>query len=73
MGMVEVMTTRPDDNDNDNDNEPDPSAVSSRASGRPPEEDSSEDPQRQAEVILEDSEDRTSQGADKSTPTSTRS
>ena len=65
MGMVEVMTTRPDRDDT----EPDPSAVSSRSSGRPPEEDSSEDPHRQAEVILEDSEDRTSQGADKSTPT----
>jgi hypothetical protein len=48
--------------------EPDPAAVTSRASGRPPEEDSSEDPQHQAEVILEESEDRTSEGADKSTP-----
>jgi hypothetical protein len=46
--------------------EPDPSAVNSRASGRPPEEDSSEDPHRQAEVILEESEDRTSDGADRS-------
>jgi hypothetical protein len=62
MGMMEVMA-RPDSD------EPDPSAVSSRASGRPPEEDSSEDPHHQAEVILEESEDRTSQGADKSTPT----
>jgi hypothetical protein len=41
--------------------------VTSRASGRPPEEDSSEDPQRQAQVILEESEDRTEAGADKST------
>jgi hypothetical protein len=65
MGMMEVVTTRPDNDDN----EPDPSAVSSRASGRPPEEDSSEDPERQAEVILEDSEDRTTQGAEKSTGT----
>jgi hypothetical protein len=49
--------------------EPDPSAVAHRASGRPPEEDSSEDPERQALVILEESEDRTSAGADKSTAT----
>ena len=49
------------------DNEPDPGAITSRASGRPPEEDSSEDPQHQAEVILEESEDRTIEGAEKST------
>jgi hypothetical protein len=54
--MMEVMTS-----------EPDPTAVTSRASGRPPEEDSSEDPHHQAEVILEESEDRTIAGADKST------
>jgi len=59
MGMMEGMSLP--------ENEPDPAAVTSRASGRPPEEDSSEDPQRQAEVILEESEDRTSEGADKST------
>lgn len=41
--------------------------VTSRASGRPPEEDSSEDPERQAQVILEESDDRTVEGADKST------
>jgi hypothetical protein len=41
--------------------------IFSRASGRPPEEESSEDPERQAQVILEESEDRTTQGADKST------
>ena len=61
MGMMEVMTLA--------DSEPDPSAVTSRASGRPPEEDSSEDPQRQAEVILEESEDRTREGAEKSMST----
>ena len=49
------------------DDEPEPAAVSSRASGRPPEEESSEDPERQAEVILEESEDRTIEGAEKST------
>jgi hypothetical protein len=41
--------------------------INSRASGRPPEEDSSEDPERQAQIILEESEDRTAEGADKST------
>ena len=50
----------------DYDDEPEPAAVSSRASGRPPEEESSEDPERQAEVILEESEDRTIEGAEKS-------
>lgn len=44
-----------------------PDAVTSRASGRPPEEESSEDPEHQAQVILEESEDRTVEGADKST------
>jgi hypothetical protein len=43
-------------------------AVISRASGRPPEEESSEDPEHQAEVILEESEERIEEGAEKSTP-----
>jgi hypothetical protein len=51
----------------DPDDEPTHEAVSSRASGRPPEEASSEDPAHQAEVILEESEERTEEGADKST------
>ena len=55
------------DNPDEYDIEPEPAAVSSRASGRPPEEESSEDPERQAEVILEESEDRTIEGAEKST------
>jgi hypothetical protein len=56
------MTTDPDE-------EPTHEAVESRASGRPPEEESSEDPERQAEVILEESEERTFEGAEKSIPT----
>ena len=52
--------------ESDYDDEPEPAAVSSRASGRPPEEESSEDPERQAEVILEESEDRTIEGSEKS-------
>jgi hypothetical protein len=44
-----------------------PDAVASRADGRPPEEESSEDPEHQAQVILEESEDRTIKGAEKST------
>jgi hypothetical protein len=47
--------------------EPAHEAVASRASGRPPEEESSEDPEHQAEVILEESGERTADGADKST------
>ena len=47
--------------------EPSHEAVMSRASGRPPEEASSEDPEHQAEVILEESEERIEDGADKST------
>jgi hypothetical protein len=46
-----------------------PDAVASRADGRPPEEESSEDPERQAQVILEESEDRTAEGAEKSAGT----
>jgi hypothetical protein len=57
-----------EDNPDVIDSEPEPSAVASRASGRPPEEDGSEDPERQAQVILEESKDRTNKGADKSTP-----
>jgi hypothetical protein len=52
--------------DHDDDNEPTHEAVISRAEGRPPEEASSEDPERQAEVILEESEERTNEEADKS-------
>jgi hypothetical protein len=51
----------------DDGGEPTHEAVISRASGRPPEEESSEDPERQAEVLLEESEARTAEGADKST------
>jgi hypothetical protein len=36
-----------------------PDAVTTRASGRPPEEEQSDDPEHQAEVILEESEERT--------------
>jgi hypothetical protein len=53
----------------DPDKEPTHEAVESRASGRPPEEESSEDPEHQAEVILEESEERTFEGAEKSVPT----
>jgi len=53
--------------DEQSDDEPTHEAVISRASGRPPEEESSEDPEHQAEVILEESEERTEAGAEKST------
>jgi hypothetical protein len=43
--------------------EPEADDVLSRADGRPPEEQSSEDPAAQAEAILQDSEDRTADGA----------
>jgi hypothetical protein len=45
----------------DNDESPaiDESKASTRAEGRPPEEKASQDPTTQAEVILEDSEERT--------------
>jgi hypothetical protein len=46
-----------------------PESVASRASGRPPEEESSENPEHQAQVILEESEERTDKSADKSTGT----
>ena len=50
------------------DRSPDPDEVARRAEGRPPEERSSEDPTAQAEAILRDSEDRISEGADRSLP-----
>jgi hypothetical protein len=40
--------------------------VETRAEGRPPEEAASENPEEQAEAILEESEDRVQQGADRS-------
>ena len=60
------------ENDDEYDDEPEPEAVSSRASGRPPEEGSSEDPERQAQVILEESEDRVVGGAAKATDPQSR-
>lgn len=47
---------------------PDPKAVSSRADGRPPEEASSDDPDGQAQAILEESEERIADGARASAP-----
>jgi hypothetical protein len=47
---------------------PDHDAVVSRAEGRPPEEESSENPMTQAEVILEESETRLEEGAKESAP-----
>jgi hypothetical protein len=44
---------------------PDPDDVEHRAEGRPPEERTSEDPAAQAQAILQESEDRIAQGADK--------
>jgi hypothetical protein len=48
---------------------PSEDAVSSRAEGRPPEEESSDDPGAQAQTILEDSETRLRQAAKNSSPT----
>jgi hypothetical protein len=62
------MSPSDDHIDIDPDQEPTHEAVESRASGRPPEEASSEDPEHQAEVILEESEERTFEGAEKSVP-----
>lgn len=43
-----------------------PESVHTRASGRPPEEESSDDPEAQAQAVLEESEDRTARRADAS-------
>jgi hypothetical protein len=56
-------------NSEDLDGIPDPEAVAHRADGRPPEEASSEDPIAQSQTILEDSEERTAEGASGSEPT----
>jgi hypothetical protein len=42
---------------------PNPDSVASRAGGRPPEESSSDDPIEQAEVILQESEERVAEGS----------
>ena len=47
---------------------PSPDSVASRAGGRPPEEVSSDDPSEQAEAILQESEDRVTEGAEGSEP-----
>jgi len=47
---------------------PDAEDVTSRAEGRPPEEQSSDDPTAQAEAILQESEDRLAEGAEGSEP-----
>ena len=47
---------------------PDADNVTSRAEGRPPEEQTSEDPAAQAEAVLQESEDRIAEGADGSEP-----
>jgi hypothetical protein len=47
---------------------PDPKAVASRSDGRPPEEASSDDPDAQAQAILEESEERIDDGARASEP-----
>ena len=47
---------------------PDADNVASRAEGRPPEEQTSEDPAAQSEAVLEESEDRIAEGADGSEP-----
>jgi hypothetical protein len=49
-------------------NPPDPEAVASRADGRPPDEATSDNPEAQAQAILEESEDRIAAGARASDP-----
>jgi hypothetical protein len=45
---------------------PDPQRVQSRADARPPEERTSDDPEAQAEAVLEESEERVAEGSTKS-------
>jgi hypothetical protein len=45
-----------------------PKNVETRADGRPPEEAGSDDPEEQAEAILEESEDRVEEAAKNSSP-----
>ena len=70
-GMTERDLPNPADQESEDLNGmPDPEAVAHRADGRPPEEESSDDPMAQAQAILEDSEERTAEGAESSEPTS---
>jgi hypothetical protein len=61
--MTTGDTAEPDE---ELDGMPDPEAVVHRADGRPPEEASSDDPIAQSQAILEDSEERTAEGAEDS-------
>jgi hypothetical protein len=54
--------------DRGNDQPVDQTKTASRADGRPPEEQASQDPTAQAETILEDSEDRTQRRAEAADP-----
>jgi hypothetical protein len=55
-----------DAGDDELDGEPTSEHVQSRAEGRPPEERSSENPVEQAEVILEESEERIAEESERS-------
>jgi hypothetical protein len=59
---------RSNESDTPSGDQPDADHVRRRAEGRPPEEQSSEDPAAQAEAILQESEDRTADRADSAEP-----
>ena len=59
-----MATDDTQESDKELDGIPDPEAVAHRADGRPPEEASSDDPMAQSRTILEDSEERTAEGAE---------
>jgi hypothetical protein len=59
-----LATDDTQESDKELDGIPDPEAVAHRADGRPPEEASSDDPVAQSQTILEDSEERTADGAE---------
>ena len=64
------MADKPEQNEESSirSSKPDPEKVESRAKGRPPEERSSDDSRKQAEAILEESEDRVAKRAARSEP-----
>jgi hypothetical protein len=61
--MIKVMPNQ-DGDERPADPVPTHESVTTRAEGRPPEEASSDDPEHQAQVILEESEERTMERAD---------
>jgi hypothetical protein len=68
MPLEESSSSREDPESDEGGEPPDAESVASRAAGRPPEEASSDNPEAQAQTILEESEERIVDGAHAADP-----